>query len=68
MLLSQEKLTGIFLFNTEELLDLVAHLAIRDLHIILGIPVVGHKGEKPIFRDIQLCHGQRVSIRLERRV
>jgi hypothetical protein len=47
-------LTGVFLISCEELGDLVANLAIRHLHVVLGLAVVSHEGEIAIVRNIEL--------------
>lgn len=47
-------LTGIFLLGTEELLDLLANLAVRKLDIVLGVTIIRHQGKETIIRDIEL--------------
>lgn len=47
-------LTSILLVDTEELLDLLANLAIGNLDIVLGNTVLGHERQEVIVRDIQL--------------
>jgi hypothetical protein len=49
-------LTGILLFFAEELVDLLANLALRNLDIVLGSAVLGHEGEKAVIGDVELAH------------
>lgn len=48
------ELTGILALISEQLLDLVANLAIRNLDVVLGGAVIGHKGEEAIVSHIEL--------------
>lgn len=50
-------LTGILLIGLEELLDLLANLAIWELHIILDGAVVRHEGQEAVIGDIELVLG-----------
>lgn len=51
---SLAELTGILLFDSEELLDLLANLAIGNLDIVLGLTVVSHQREESVVGDIKL--------------
>lgn len=47
-------LTGVLAVLAEELVDLVANLAIGDLDIVLGGAIVGHEGEETIVSNVEL--------------
>ena len=49
------ELTSVFLIGAEELFDLLADLALRDLDIILGIAVLRHERKKAVVRDVKLA-------------
>ena len=51
------KLTGIFLINAEELLNLLTNLTVGDLDVILRVTIVGHEREESVVRDIELREG-----------
>lgn len=44
---------GVLLLDLEKLVDLLTNLAIGHLHIILGVAVVVHEGEKAVIRNVQ---------------
>lgn len=44
---------GIFLLSGEELLDLLANLALGNLDIILGLTIVGHQGKEAVVGNIK---------------
>jgi len=46
--------TGVLLLVLEELVDLLANLALRDLDIVLGVTVVVHEGEETVVSDVEL--------------
>lgn len=50
----RRKLTGILLVLLEELVDLVANLAVGHADIILGLAIVGHEGEETIVGNVEL--------------
>jgi len=54
--LTQEdsRLTSVFLFSFEELLDLVTNFAVGNLHIILGFTIVSHERKETIVGDVEL--------------
>jgi hypothetical protein len=54
-------LTGVLAVLGEELADLVADLAVRELDILLGGAVVGHEGEETVVSNVEL--GKLVLIR-----
>lgn len=47
-------LTGVLLVSLEHLLELVANVAIGDLHVVLRLTVVGHEVEETIVGDVKL--------------
>lgn len=47
-------LTGVLLIGAEKLLDLVTNFTFWHLDIILGRPIIGHKGQETIISDIEL--------------
>jgi len=49
------QLTGVFAILSEELADLVANLAVRELDIVLGGTIVRHEGEETVVGNIELC-------------
>lgn len=49
-----KQLTGVLLLDLEKLVDLLTNLAIGHLHIILGVTVVVHEGEKAVIRNVEL--------------
>lgn len=50
--------TGVLLLGLEELVDLVANLAVGHLDIILGVTFLVHEGEETVVRDVELLfHG-----------
>jgi len=52
----ENRLTSILLIGAEKLLNLVTNFTIRNLDIILGLAVIGHKGEESIVGDIELSN------------
>jgi hypothetical protein len=48
------KLTGVLSILSEELVDLVASFAVRNLHIVLGATIIGHEGEESVVGDVEL--------------
>jgi hypothetical protein len=48
------KLTGVFLFGGEKLVDLLANFSLGNLDIVLGLTIIGHQGEETIIRNIEL--------------
>jgi hypothetical protein len=48
------QLTGVLLFSSEKLLDLLANLTLGDLNIILGLAIISHQGEETIIGNIEL--------------
>jgi hypothetical protein len=48
--------TGVLLLVPEELLDLLADLALGDLDVVLHVAVLRHEGEEAIVLDVELCH------------
>jgi hypothetical protein len=51
------RLTGVLLLSSEELVNLLANLTVRDLNIILGFTIIGHQGKKTIVRNVELGKG-----------
>jgi len=51
------RLTGVLLLSSEELVNLLANLTVRDLNIILGLTIIGHQGKKTIVRNVELGKG-----------
>jgi hypothetical protein len=49
-------LTGVLLLLSEELGDLLANLVVGQRDIILGVTVVGHKGEETVVGDVELIN------------
>ena len=48
------KLTGIFLFCTEELLDFVTDFTIWNLDIVFGGAIIRHEGEEVVVGNVEL--------------
>ena len=47
-------LTGVLAVLGEELVDLVANLAVGELDVVLGGAVVGHEGEETVIGNVEL--------------
>ena len=52
--LARSVLTGVFAFDREKLVDLVANIALRSLDIVLGGAVIRHKGEEAVISNVKL--------------
>jgi hypothetical protein len=48
------QLTGVLLFSSEKLLDLLANLSLGDLNIILRLAIISHQGKETIIGYIKL--------------
>lgn len=48
------KRTEVLLLLFEKLFDPITKFAFGDLHVVLGVTVVGHEGEKSVVRDVKL--------------
>ena len=55
-----ELLTGVLLLLLEEFIDLLANISLRNLHVILGLTIVGHEGKETIIRNIELETGSAI--------